>query len=216
MKERVAMIRVLVADDHALVRRGVRMVLEGTARIEVVAEAGTGAEALDKARKVNIDVVVLDISMPGPGGLEVLRQMKDEHPHLPVLILTMHPEDQYAVRAFRAGASGYLTKQSIPEELINAVETVAAGRKYITPAVAEALACEVHHDTTKLPHEQLSDREYQVLLRIAAGKTVGEIAEELRLSPKTVSTYRTRILEKTEFRTNAELTRYAFAHKLVE
>jgi two-component system invasion response regulator UvrY len=161
-------------------------------------------------------VAVLDLSMPGPGGLEVLKQFKDEHPRVPVLILTMHPEDQYAVRAIRAGASGYLTKQSIPEELITAVETVASGRKYITPAVAEALALEVHHDTEKPPHEQLSDREYQVLLRIAGGKTGGEIAEELRLSPKTVSTYRTRILEKMALKTNAELTHYAFQHKLVE
>jgi DNA-binding NarL/FixJ family response regulator len=210
------MIRVLIADDHAVVRRGVRLVLESTARIEVVAEAATGFEALDKARKERIDVAVLDMSMPGPGGLEVLKQMKGEHPRLPVLILTMHPEDQYAVRAFRAGASGYLTKQSIPDELIRAVETLAAGRKYITPSVAEALASEVHHDTTKLPHEQLSDREYQVLLRIAAGRTVGEIAAELRLSPKTVSTYRTRLLEKMEIKTSAELTHYAFAHGLVE
>lgn len=210
------MIRVLIADDHALVRRGVRMVLESTARIVVAAEAATGAEALEKARKEQIDVAVLDMSMPGPGGLEVLKLIKDEHPRLPVLILTMHPEDQYAVRAFRAGAAGYLTKQSIPEELIKAVETVAAGRKYITPSVAEALASEVHHDTTIPSHEQLSDREYQVLLRIAAGKTVGEIAEELRLSPKTVSTYRSRILEKMEIKTSAELTHYAFQHKLVE
>jgi two-component system invasion response regulator UvrY len=133
-----------------------------------------------------------------------------------VLILTMHPEDQYAVRAIRAGASGYLTKQSIPEELIRAVETVAAGRRYITPAVAEALATEVRHDTGKPAHEQLSDREYQILLRIAAGRTVGEIAEELHLSPKTVSTYRTRTLEKMELKTSAELTHYAFQHKLVE
>ena len=210
------MIRVLIADDHAVVRRGVRMVLEDTARIEVVAEAATGAEALDRARKERIDVAVLDLSMPGPGGLEVLRQLKEEHPHLPVLILTMHPEDQYAVRAFRAGASGYLTKQSIPEELIKAVETIASGRRYITPSVADALASEVHHDSTKLPHEQLSDREYQVLLLIAAGKTVGEIAEQLRLSPKTVSTYRARVLEKMQLNTSAELTHYAFSHKLVE
>lgn len=209
------MIRVLIADDHAVVRRGVRMVLESTARIEVAAEAATGSEALDKARQAGIDVAILDMSMPGPGGLEVLKQIKDEHPRLPVLVLTMHPEDQYAVRAIRAGASGYLTKQSIPEELIKAVEAVAAGRKYITPAVAEALAAEVHHDTEKPPHEQLSDREYQVLLRIAAGRTVGEIAEELRLSPKTVSTYRTRILEKMQLKTNAELTHYAFQNKLV-
>ena len=138
------MIRVLIADDHALVRRGVRMVLENTARIVVAAEAATGFEALELARKEQIDVAVLDLSMPGPGGLEV--------------ILTMHPEDQYAVRAFRAGAAGYLTKQSIPDELIKAVETVAAGRRYITPSVAEALATEVHHDTTIPPHEQLSDR----------------------------------------------------------
>jgi len=210
------MIRVLIADDHAVVRRGVRLVLESTARIRVAAEAATGPEALDIARKTEIDVAVLDLSMPGPGGLEVLKLFKDEHPRIPVLILTMHPEDQYAVRAFRAGASGYLTKQSIPEELITAVETVAAGRKYITPAVAEALASEVHHDTEKPPHELLSDREYQVMLRIAGGKTVGEIAEELRLSPKTVSTYRTRIMEKMVLRTNAELTHYAFQHKLVE
>lgn len=210
------MIRVLIADDHAVVRRGVRMVLEGSARIAVAAEAATGVEALEKARKGGIDVAVLDLSMPGPGGLEVLKQMKDEHPRLPVLVLTMHPEDQFAVRSIRAGAAGYITKQSIPEELIKAVETVAAGRRYLTPAVAEALAAEVRHDSGKPPHEELSDREYQVFLRIAGGRTVGEIAEELRLSPKTVSTYRTRILEKTGLRTNAELTHYAFAHKLVE
>ena len=210
------MIRVLIADDHAVVRRGVRMVLESTSRIIVAAEAATGPEALDMARKVAIDVAVLDLSMPGPGGLEVLKQFKGEHPRLPVLILTMHPEDQYAVRAIRAGASGYLTKQSIPEELIKAVETLAAGRKYITAPVAEALATQVHHDTVKLVHERLSDREYQVLLRIAAGRTVGEIAEEVRLSPKTVSTYRSRILEKMELKTSAELTHYAFANKLVE
>jgi len=210
------MIRVLIADDHAVVRRGVRMVLESTSRIIVAAEAATGPEALDMARKVAIDVAVLDLSMPGPGGLEVLKQFKGEHPRLPVLILTMHPEDQYAVRAIRAGASGYLTKQSIPEELIKAVETLAAGRKYITAPVAEALATQVHHDTVKLVHERLSDREYQVLLRIASGRTVGEIAEELRLSPKTVSTYRSRILEKMELKTSAELTHYAFANKLVE
>ena len=210
------MIRVLIADDHAVVRRGVRMVLESTSRIIVAAEAATGPEALDMARKVAIDVAVLDLSMPGPGGLEVLKQFKGEHPRLPVLILTMHPEDQYAVRAIRAGASGYLTKQSIPEELIKAVETLAAGRKYITAPVAEALATQVHHDTVKLVHERLSDREYQVLLRIASGRTVGEIAEEVRLSPKTVSTYRSRILEKMELKTSAELTHYAFANKLVE
>lgn len=210
------MIKVLIADDHAVVRRGVRLVLESTERIKVAAEAATGPEALDKARKETIDVAILDLSMPGPGGLEVLKQFKDEHPRVPVLILTMHPEDQYAVRAIRAGASGYLTKQSIPDELITAVEALAAGRKHLTPAVAEALATEVHHDSGKPPHETLSDREYQVLLRIAAGKTVGEIAEELRLSPKTVSTYRARILEKMAMKTNAELTHYAFQHKLVE
>lgn len=210
------MIRVLIADDHAVVRRGVRLVLESTARIVVVAEAATGPEALEQARAGGVDVAVLDLSMPGPGGLEVLKQLQDEHPRLPVLILTMHPEDQYAVRAIRAGASGYLTKQSIPEELIKAVETVVAGRRYITPAVAEALATEVRHDNGKPAHEQLSDREYQVLLRIAAGRTVGEIAAELHLSPKTVSTYRTRILEKMALKTSAELTHYAFQHKLVE
>ena len=210
------MIRVLVADDHALVRRGLRELLADTSDIEVAAEAGTAAEALDRVRQQPLDVVVLDLSLPGRGGLDLLGEIKGERADLPVLILTMHPEDQYAVRALKAGASGYLTKESAPEVLVEAVRRAAAGGRYVTPSLAEKLALHLDDKRAREPHESLSDREYQVFRRLAAGRTVGQIADELSLSVKTVSTYRTRIIEKTGLNTNAELMRYALDRKLVD
>ncbi len=209
------MIRVLIADDHAVVRAGVKQILADTADIQVVAEANNGQEAIGLARKGICDVVLLDLSMPGRGGLETLKELKDEMPRLPVLILTMHPEDQYAIRTIRAGASGYLTKQGVPDELITAIRTVSAGKRYITPAVAEKLADEVKHDADQPLHAILSNREYQILILIAQGKTVSQIGLELNLSVKTISTYRARVLEKMEMRSNAELTHYAFQQQLV-
>ncbi len=209
------MIRVIIADDHAVVREGVKQILAQTEDIKVVDEAATGPETLAKVRTVPCDVLLLDLSMPGLGGIEVLKQVRVELPRLPVLILTMYPEDQYAVRTVKAGAAGYLTKQSVPQELITAIRTIHGGKKYITPAVAEKLADEVTHETGKLPHELLSDREYQIFILIAGGKSVGIIADELHLSVKTVSTHRARILGKMEMKNNSELTHYAFQQKLV-
>jgi two-component system invasion response regulator UvrY len=209
------MIRVLIADDHAVVRAGVKQILADTPDITVAAEASSGQEALEMARKGGCDVLLLDLSMPGQGGLEILKQLKAEMPRLPVLVLTMHPEDQYAVRTIRAGAAGYLTKQSVAEELITALRTVFAGKKYITPAVADKLADEVKHDSDQPIHASLSDREFQIFIMIARGKTVSQIGDELCLSVKTISTYRARILEKMEMKSNSELTHYAFQQNLV-
>ena len=210
------MIRVLVADDHALVRRGLRELLAETGDIEVAAEAGSAAEAMERVRHQPLDVVVLDLSLPGRGGLDLLGEIKGERGDLPVLILTMHPEEQYAVRALKAGACGYLTKESAPELLVEAVRRAAAGGRYVSASLAEKLAQHLDDTRAREPHESLSDREYQVFRRLAAGRTVGQIAEELSLSVKTVSTYRTRILEKTGLATNAELMRYALDRKLVD
>jgi two-component system, NarL family, invasion response regulator UvrY len=209
-------IRVLVADDHAPVRRGLRELLADTTDIEVAGEAATAADALDCIRQHSFDVVVLDISLPGRGGLDLLAEIKAERADLPVLIFTMHPEDQYAVRALKAGASGYLTKDSAPDLLVEAVRRAVAGGRYVSPALAEKLA--LHLDTARQrePHELLSDREYQVFRRLAGGRTVSQIADELSLSVKTVSTYRTRILEKMGLGTNAELMQYAFRQKIVD
>jgi DNA-binding NarL/FixJ family response regulator len=209
------MIRVLIVDDHAVVRRGIRQILADAGDIRVVDEAATEQEAIDKTRAGGCDLVLLDLSLPGRGGLEVLKELHEEFPRLPVLVLTMHPEEQYAVRTIRAGAAGYLTKQSAPEELVRAVRQVVAGKRYLTATVAERLAEELEHKDERAPHERLSDREHQIFLMIASGKTVSEIAEELALSVKTVSTYRARLLEKMQLRTNAELTRYAFERGLV-
>ncbi len=209
------MIRVLIADDHAVVRAGVKQILADTDDITVAAEASSGNEALTKARQGGCDVLLLDLSMPGQGGLEILKQLKTEMPRLPVLVLTMHPEDQYAVRTIRAGAAGYLTKQGVADELIQALRTVYAGKRYITPAVAEKLADEVKHDSNQPIHASLSDREYQIFIMIARGKTLSQIAAELCLSVKTISTYRARIMEKMEMKSNSELTHYAFQQNLV-
>lgn len=210
------MIRVLVADDHALVRAGLKHILGMTGEISVVGEACNGQEVMAEARRTPCDIVLLDIGMPGRSGLDVLKQLRVEHPGVAVLMLTMYPEEQYAVRALRAGAAGYLTKDSGPEELVSAVRKVASGGRYVTMRAAESLAFEVQGGFRHSPHEALSDRELQVLCMIARGKTVKEVASELTLSPKTVSTYRSRVLAKLNLRNNSEIAYYAVKEGLVD
>jgi DNA-binding NarL/FixJ family response regulator len=210
------MIRILVVDDHAIVREGLKQILGDVKDMAVLAEAGNGQEAMDQIRRQTFDVILMDISMPGRSGLEILKDIKNEHPKLPVLILSMHPEEQYAIRALRAGAAGYMNKSSAPDELIGAIRKVSAGRKYVSPSLAEKLAFELGTDPTRLPHELLSDREYQVMMMLAAGKSVSEIGLELCLSVKTISTYRARIMEKMNLKKNAELTLYAVQQHLLQ
>jgi len=210
------MIKILIADDHPIVREGLKQILQEASDIVVADEASNGQEVLDKVWKNDYDVILLDISMPGRSGLEVLKQLKSQKPGLRVLVLTMHPEEQYAVRVLRAGASGYLTKESAPDELIKAIRKVSRGRKYVSPSLAEKLAFELEIDSEKPLHETLSDREYEVMRMIASGKRVKEIAEELFLSIKTISTYRSRILEKMKMKSSAELMHYAIQNKLVD
>jgi len=209
-------IKILIADDHTMFREGLKHILAEYPDLVVTDEANNGQEVLDKIWKNNYDVVLLDITMPGMTGLEALKQLKNDRPKLPVLILSMHPEEQYAVRVLRAGASGYLTKESAPDELITAIRKISQGRKYITPSLAERLASEFEADSEKPLHDILSDREYQVLRMIAEGKTVKHIAKELSLSIKTVSTYRTRIMEKMKMKTNAEVMHYVIKHHLLD
>lgn len=209
-------IRVLIADDHAIVRQGFKQIFSETDDLVVAGEADDGAEALQLARQIEWDVFLLDVTMPNRNGIDTLKQLKKEFPRLPVLILSMHPEEQYAVRAIKAGASGYLTKQSAPEQLVTAIRQVARGKKYVSPAVAEQLANAISTDTEKLPHELLTDREFQVFRLIAAGKPLTQIAEELNLAVATISTFRTRIIEKTGLKSNAEMIRYGIEHGLVE
>jgi two-component system invasion response regulator UvrY len=210
------MIRTLIADDHAVVRQGLKQILGGTPEMTVAGEATTGQEVLDKVRAEAWDVVILDISMPDRSGLDVLKQLKSERPKLPVLVLSMHSEDQYAVRVLKAGASGYLTKDSAPDELVKAIRKVVSGGRYVSSFLAEKLAFEIGTDSSRVPHETLSDREFQVLRLIAAGKSVTEIAAELSLSVKTVSTYRARLLQKMNLGTNAELMHYAMQNHLID
>lgn len=210
------MIRILVADDHAVVREGVKQILANLEDISVGGEAESGPEVIAMLGRGDYDLVLLDISMPGRSGLEVLEDIKSIRPKLPVLILSMHPEEQYAVRALRAGAAGYLTKASAPQELIGAIRKAAQGGKYVTASLAEKLALQLDVDAEKPRHETLSNREYQIMLMIAGGKSVSEIAEELALSVKTVSTYRSRIMEKMGMKKNAELTLYAVNNQLLE
>lgn len=203
------MIRVLIADDHVVVRRGLRQILEEASDISVVTEASCGQEVLDAVSADWYDVLVLDVSMPEMTGLEVLQELKKFKPRPMALMLSMYPEKQFAIRAIKNGAAGYLTKDSAPEELITAIRSIASGKKYITHQLAEILAEELETDHEKPAYEQLSNRENQVLRLIAQGKGVSEIASELYLSPKTVSTYRTRILEKLHLNSTAEMIRYA-------
>jgi DNA-binding NarL/FixJ family response regulator len=210
------MIRVLIADDHPVVRMGMKHVLEKADDIVITDEAENGAEVLNKVSKNNYDVVLLDISMPGRDGLDVLRQLKEEKPDLPVLILSMYPEKQYAIRVLKTGASGYLAKKSAPYDLINAIRKVSRGGKYVSPSLAEQLAVYIEDETGKPPHETLSNREYQVMCLTCKGKTTKQIAEELCLSVQAISTYRARILDKMNMKNIAELILYAVKNQLVE
>ncbi len=207
------MIKVCIADDHAVVRKGLRRILEEAGGMVVSGEASTGQELLDLLRKESCDVALLDISMPGRDGLETLKLLKKERPELPVLMLSIYPEEQYAVRALKNGASGYLTKESAPDELITAIRRVSEGRRYVSASLAERLADELGEGVRK-PHERLSDREYQVLCMIGAGRTVSEVAAELSLSVKTISTYRSHILAKMNLKNNAEIMRYVLENAL--
>ncbi len=208
--------KILLADDHAVVRRGLKQILADDFKRATFGEARNAQEALDLVWKDNWDVVILDITMPGRSGLEVLREIKKSRPKLPVLVLSMHPENQFAVRVLKRGAAGYMTKESAPEELVGAIKKVLAGGRYVSTSLAEKLATYVSSESQKPPQELLSDREFQVLRLIASGKIVSEIAKELSLSVKTISTYRTRILEKMGLRNNAELMHYAMQHQLIE
>jgi two-component system invasion response regulator UvrY len=209
-------IRVLVADDHPVVRRGLQHILAETPDIVAVGEASTGNQVLDQVRAGTCDVLLLDLTMPGGHGVEILEAVKRERPALPVLVLSIHPEDQYAVRVFRAGAAGYMTKDSAADELVRAVRKVHAGGRYVTPRVAEELAAQVDRATERQPHALLSNREYQVLCMLGKALSVTQIARELHLSEKTVSTYRSRLLEKIQARSTAELIRYAVQNRLVD
>lgn len=208
------MIRVLIADDHPIVREGLRRIAADQPGITVVAEAADANQALARVGDTAIDVVLLDVSMPGPSFIEVLQAVRRDHPSIKVLVLSVHPEDQWAVRALRAGAAGYLTKDHSPEQLIEAIRRVCRGGKYVSPTLAEKLATGLEAGGLAAPHESLSDREYEVLRALGSGLTVKEVAEQLKLSSKTVSTYRTRILQKMNLKHNAELTRYAIEHGL--
>jgi two-component system invasion response regulator UvrY len=209
------MIRVILCDDHAVVRRGIRDTLADAADIEVVGEAGSYSEVRDALRSTACDVLVLDLSLPGRGGLEVLASLKDTDSQVRVLIVSMYPEDQYAIRCLRAGAQGYVNKAGDPSELVTAVRAVALGKKYVSAAVAQMLVDNLHAPVNEVLHSSLSERELQTLLKIASGKRLSDIAGELMLSPKTVSVYRSRVLEKLKLSNNAELTVYAIRNNLV-
>ena len=210
-----AVIEVLIVDDHAIVRQGLKQIVSETQDIVVTGEAENGAAALRLLREKPFAMVLLDISMPDRNGIDVLKQIRGEFPKLAVIMLTMHGEDEFGVRALKAGASGYLTKQSAPSELVNAIRQVASGHKYINAALAEELARHVSQDGDRPPHENLSDREFQTLCLIASGKSLSQVAAELCLSPKTVSVYRARLLEKLNLKNNAELTHYAIRNQIV-
>jgi two-component system, NarL family, invasion response regulator UvrY len=209
-------IRVLIADDHAIVRQGLKQILAETQDMVVAGEAETSVEAVKLARETEWDVALLDISMPDRSGIDTLKLIKRERPKLPILILSMHPEDHYAVRCLKAGASGYLTKQSAPVQLVRAIRQVASGRKYISPTVAEELANSIGTDLDQPAHAALSDREYQTLRLIATGHSLSEIAAQLSLSAKTVSVYRARLLEKLNLKNNADVAHYAVKNRLVD
>jgi two-component system invasion response regulator UvrY len=211
-----ATIRVFIADDHAIVREGLKQILAESPDIIVAGEAENGVDAIKLFRKSKCHVMLLDISMPDRSGIDVLKQVKKENPEIAVLMLSMHREDQYAIRSLKAGASGYLTKQSAPKELVTAIRQVATGQKYVSAALAQELASAIGEDHQTPLHDTLSDREYQTLTMIASGKTVSAIAEELSLSVKTISEYRARLLVKMKLKNSAELTHYAIKNQLIE
>jgi two-component system invasion response regulator UvrY len=208
--------KILIADDHAVVRQGLKQILADEYRRAAFGEAANAQEAIDRVWKEEWDVVILDVTMPGRSGLEALREIRKTRPRLPILVLSMHPEDQFAMRVLKCGASGYMTKESAPGELVGAVKKVMTGGRYVSPGLAEKMAAHLDTDFQVTPHERLSNREFLVLRLIASGKTVSQIADELMLSVKTISTYRARILEKMVMASNAELTHYAIQNKLVE
>lgn len=210
------MIKILIADDHPLVREGLSKILKEEIDMEVVCKVSNGYDILKQIDNHTLDIIVMDISMPGISGIDVLNEIRAKSIKIPVLILSMHPEERYAIRVLKCGAAGYITKESAPEELIRAIRKIISGGKYITPTIAEKLAIEIELDKSKSPHEKLSDREFQVFCRIASGKSPQQIAEELCLSLTTISTYRVRILEKMDMKTNAELTHYAFQNHLID
>ena len=210
------MIRVLIADDHTLVRDGLRHILESAHGFEVTGEAADSAGAIALVRTHEAEVILLDLSMPGRSGLDMIKQIKDEKPALRILVLTMHAEEQYAVRAFKSGASGYLTKESASAELVSAVTKIAVGGVYVSLTMAEKFALNLNAPQTALPHQQLSDREFDVFKRLVAGVSISEIANQLCVSSKTVSTYKTRVMEKLQISTEAALIRYAIKHRLFE
>jgi DNA-binding NarL/FixJ family response regulator len=209
-------IRILIADDHAILRRGLKDILASELEGVVCGEAENAQQVLAEVQGNKWDLVILDITMPGRSGLDLLRDLNLANPELPVLILSVHPEDQYAKRVLKAGAAGYMNKETAPKELVNAIRKVLAGGRYVSAALAEKLALDLGAEAARLPHERLSDREFEVLRMIASGKTVSQIAEELHLSVTTVSTYRARILEKMRMTNNAELMRYALHNRLIE
>ena len=208
--------KILIADDHPIVRRGLRQVLESDPTMVVVGEATNGDEALELARTLEWDLAVFDFSMPGRSGLDLLDSVKREFPWRPVLVMSMHSEELHGERVLKAGAAGYISKESAPQELANAVRKVARGGRYVSPTLAEALALELSNDSRKALHERLSDREYRVMWLLATGRQINEIAREMLLSPSTVSTYRARILEKMGMRSNAEIAAYAVRNQRVE
>jgi two-component system invasion response regulator UvrY len=211
------MINVLVVDDHALIRKGMRQILDDTSDMRVTGEAETGIQAIKMVRENKYDMVLLDLTLPDRHGMDVLKQLKAESPTLPVLILSMHPEDQYAMRSIRGGAAGYLNKQSAPSQLVTAIRHVASGRKFISNTLAEQLVNELTQDTPReVSHKILSNREYQTLCLMAAGKSLSEMADIMSLSAKTVSVYRARMLEKMHLKNNAEAVRYAINHRLID
>jgi DNA-binding NarL/FixJ family response regulator len=212
----MTMLRILIADDHPIVRRGLIEILLRELKDAICGEAENAQQVLAQVEGCAWDLVILDVSMPGRSGIDVLVELKRAHPKLPVLVLSMHPEDQYGKRVLKTGASGYMNKDSAPEELIKAIRKVLAGGRYVSPALAEKLALDLSENPAQLPHETLSDREFEVLRMIASGKTVSQIAEGLHLSVATISTYRARILAKMNMTTTAELMHYAFQNHLVE
>ena len=209
------MLRMLIADDHTVVRKGLKLILMDGFPSAFIEEVADAEDLLKRVMLEEWDVVISDISMPGRSGLDVLQQIRHNHPKMPILILSVYPEDQYAIRVLKAGASGYLNKDSAPEELLKAINRVLMGKKYITPSIAEKLANTLEQDAEKLTHEYLSDREFEVLKLLAAGKSVSDIAAQISLSSTTVSTYRARIMTKMNLKTNADLTLYCIEHKLI-
>ncbi|MBI1748989.1 MAG: response regulator transcription factor [Acidobacteria bacterium] len=210
------MIRILIADDHAIVRKGLKQIVSDAPDKATVGEAQNAYELLEHVRNQTWDVVILDMSMPGKSGLDLLQELHYQRPKLPILALSIHPEDQFAIRVLKAGAAGYLTKEISPEELVRAIWKVAHGGKYVSPTLAEKLALDLQSDRDKLPHEQLSDREYEVLLMIACGTSAGAMADRLSLSVKTIHTYRARLMEKMRITSNAEIIHYAIRHRLLD